>query len=151
MVKTDVVMKGYLNRPEENAKFFAEDGFIHTGDLAHYDDNGCLYFEGRLKELIKYKNCHLYPLEIEKIICSHPDVLSAGVFGKPDPTVQEYVTAAVVKVPGSTVTEQEIIDLVAENVDDAKQLRGGVVFVDTLPTNPVGKIQRKKLIELIQN
>merc|ERR1712144_19587 len=104
-------MKGYLNRPEENAKFFAEDGFIHTGDLAHYDDNGCLYFEGRLKELIKYKNYHLYPLEIEKLICQHPEVIEAGVFGTPDSKVQELVTAAVVKIQGSNVTAQEIIDL----------------------------------------
>jgi 4-coumarate--CoA ligase len=140
-------MKGYLNRPEENTKFFAEDGFFHTGDLAHYDENGVLYFEGRLKELIKYKNCHLYPLEIENVITTHPDIIEAAVFGKPDPTVQELVTAAVVKIPGSKVTEQDIIDIVAKNVDDAKQLRGGVIFVEQLPKNPQGKIQRRKLIE----
>ena len=150
MAKMDVIMKGYLNRPDENAKFFAEDGFFHTGDLGHYNKNGTLYFEGRHKELIKYKNCHLYPLEIENVIRSHPEVLEVGVFGKPDPLVQEYVTAAVVKVPGSALTEQEVIDLVANNVDDAKKLRGGVIFVDNLPTNPVGKIQRKKLIELLK-
>ena len=149
MVKMDVVMKGYLNRPEENAKFFADDGFVHTGDLGHYNENGTLYFDGRHKELIKYKNCHLYPLEIENVIRSHPDVLETGVFGKPDPLVQEYVTAAVVKVPGSALTKQDIIDLVANNVEDAKKLRGGVIFVDKIPTNPVGKIQRKKLIELL--
>ena len=103
---------------------------------------------GRFKELIKYKNCHLYPLEIEKIICEHPEVIEAGVFGTPDLVVQELVTAAVVKTPGSGVTSQEIIDLVEKRVDDIKKLRGGVIFVDALPKNPVGKIQRRKLIDL---
>jgi acyl-coenzyme A synthetase/AMP-(fatty) acid ligase len=57
--------------------------FIHR-----YDENGVLYYEGRLKDLIKYKARHLYPLEIEKILEEHPDILEAGVFGKPDPLVQ---------------------------------------------------------------
>ena len=150
MVKMEIYMKGYLNRPDDNAKFFAEDGFIHTGDLGHYDNNGILYFDGRFKELIKYQNCHMYPLEIENTICSHPDVIEAAVFGKPDPAVQEYVTAAVVKFPHSNLKEQEIIDLVANNLDDYKQLRGGVIFVERLPKNPQGKIQRKKLIDFVK-
>ena len=147
-VKGGVPMKGYLNRPEENAKFFAGDGWYRTGDLARYNQRGMLFYEGRFKELIKYKNCHLYPLEIEKIICEHPEVIEAGVFGTPDLVVQELVTAAVVKTPGSGVTSQEIIDLVEKRVDDIKKLRGGVIFVDALPKNPVGKIQRRKLIDL---
>lgn len=60
----DVITIGYLNRPEENAKFFGEDGFFHTGDLGHYDEDGTMYFDGRIKELIKYMNVHLYPIEV---------------------------------------------------------------------------------------
>ena len=142
------LMKGYLNRPEETANFFAEDGFVHTGDLAHYNEKGVLFFDGRHKDLIKFKNYHIYPLEIENVLCSHKDILEAGVFGRPDPLVQEYVTAVVVKVPGSNVTEEEIFDLVAENLDDSKKLRGGIIFVDELPKNPQGKILRRKLAEL---
>ena len=88
----------------------------------------------------------MYPLEIETVICKHPNVLEAAVFGRPEPTVQELVTAAVVKT--GNVSEQDIIDLVASEVDDAKKLRGGVIFVDNLPKNPVGKIQRRKLLDL---
>jgi len=142
-------MKGYLNRPEENCNFFADDGWYRTGDLAHFNHRGMLFYKGRFKELIKCKNCHLYPLEIENIICQHPDVIEAAVFGVPDAKTQELVTAAVVKIPTSTVTAQEIIDLVDKNVEDFKKLRGGVIFVDTLPKNTIGKIQRRKLIELI--
>ena len=108
-----------------------------------------LKYEGRKKELIKYKNYHLYPLELENIICKHPKVLEAGVFGRPDPTVQELVTAAVVLAADSNdVSEQEIIDMVNKNVADSKKLRGGVIFVDKLPKNPVGKTQRRKLLEM---
>ena len=117
--------------------------------MASYQENGCLVYEGRSKELIKYKNYHLYPLEIENVICKHPNVVEAGVFGQPEPTVQELVTAFVVK--NGVVSEKEIIDLVASEVDDAKQLRGGVIFVDNLPKNSVGKIQRRKLLELFNN
>ena len=150
LIKTMAPMKGYLNRPDETKNFFAGDGFIHTGDLASYAKNGLLKYEGRLKELIKYKNYHLYPLEIEQIICSNPDVIEAAVFGRPEPTVQELVTAVVIKTPNSKLSEQNVIDLVESEVDDSKRLRGGVIFVEKLPKNPVGKIQRKKLIELYE-
>ena len=103
-----------------------------------------------MKELIKYKNYHLYPLEIENVICKHPDVIEAAVFGRPEPTVQELVTAVVVKAPNSNLSEQQISALVDKEVDDSKRLRGGVIFVKALPKNPVGKIQRKKLIELFE-
>jgi len=62
--KSKWAMKGYLNRPEENAKFFSEDGWFRTGDLAHYDEDLILHFDGRLKELIKYQNKHVYPTEV---------------------------------------------------------------------------------------
>ncbi len=52
MAKCDNVMKGYLNLPEETSAFFGKDGFVHTGDLARYDEDGVLYYEGRLKELV---------------------------------------------------------------------------------------------------
>ena len=116
--------------------------------MARYDSKGNLYYEGRQKELIKYKNCHLYPLEIENVISQHPNVIESGVFGKPDDEVQELVSAAVVKVPGSKVTEKEIIELVNGQVDDAKKLRGGVIFVKELPKSVTGKTQRRKLREM---
>ena len=145
MAKMDFYMKGYLNRQIETDKFFSYDGFIHTGDLGHYDENGILHFNGRHKELIKYKNNHLFPMEIENIISLHPDVLEVAVFGKPDPIVQEYVTAAVVKKPGSNLTGKDIVNLVETKVEDFKRLRGGVVFLSKLPKNPQGKIQRSRL------
>ena len=150
MIKSKVAMKGYLNRPDENAKFFAEDGFLHTGDLVSYNNLGNLEYEGRLKDLIKYKNHHMYPLEIENVIFKHPDVVDVGVFGRPEPTVQELVTALVVKKAGSELTENDIKHLVANTLEDSKHIRGGVLFVDQLPKNPVGKTLRRNLYQVYQ-
>eukprot|EP00091_Calanus_sinicus_P016533 TRINITY_DN35951_c0_g1_i1.p1 TRINITY_DN35951_c0_g1~~TRINITY_DN35951_c0_g1_i1.p1 ORF type:complete len:127 (-),score=49.83 TRINITY_DN35951_c0_g1_i1:132-488(-) len=96
------------------------------GDFGHYDDNGVIYYDGRRKDLIKYKNSHLYPKEIEDLIMKHPHVEDVAVFGKPEPSVQELVTAVVVVTQGSSVTGEEIMTQVEENVDDHKKLRGGV-------------------------
>ena len=72
--QSDFPMLGYLNHPEENERFFGKDGFLHSGDLGHYDEAGNLYFDGRLKELIKYKNFHLYPNELEELLMAHESV-----------------------------------------------------------------------------
>ena len=72
--QSDYPMLGYLNQPEENERFFGKDGFLHSGDLGHYDEAGNLYFDGRLKELIKYKNYHLYPNELEELLMANEAV-----------------------------------------------------------------------------
>ena len=144
--KTDIPMLGYLNLPEENEMFFGSEGFVHSGDLGHYDENGTLYYDGRLKELIKYKNFHLYPNELEEILMGHDAVEDAAVFGKPEASVQELVTALVVKKREAEVEKEELQDLVNQQVDDHKQLRGGIHFVRKIPRNPQGKILRSKLL-----
>ena len=144
--KTDIPMLGYLDLPEENEKFFGSEGFVHSGDLGHYDEHGTLYYDGRLKELIKYKNFHLYPNELEEILMGHDAVKDAAVFGKPEASVQELVTALVVRKRDTEVETGELEDLVNEQVDDHKQLRGGVHFVHKIPRNPQGKILRCKLL-----
>ncbi len=148
MARCHVTMKGYLNRPEETAKFFGEDGFIHTGDLGHYDEEGILHYDSRLKEMIKFQNVHIHPLEVEEVINRHPEVLEVGVFGKPHHTDQEHVAAAVVIKKGSRVTEEDIQKLVQQTLEKPKWLRGGVHFLDSLPHNPQGKVQRKHLEQM---
>ena len=111
--------------------------------------HNCIFRE-RLKALIKYKNFHLYPTELEAVIAQIPGVKEVCVFGIHDPLVQERVAAAVVKTAGSNVTEEDIIGFVDEKVDDFKRIRGGVFFVDTpLPRTMVGKLRRKDVRELL--
>jgi long-subunit acyl-CoA synthetase (AMP-forming) len=76
-------MKGYLNRPEEEKAFFASDGFCRTGDLGHYDEEGVMYYDGRIKDLIKPAGCHhVYPQEIEDIIHKMQGVVEVALSGR---------------------------------------------------------------------
>lgn len=146
LVKTPTIMKAYLNQEEESAQFFDDpDGFVHTGDLGYYDENGVLFYHGRQKELIKYQNCHIYPAEIEDAALTHPDIIEIGVYGRPDPKVQELVSAVVIKRPNSGLTEMDVINHVNGRLDSFKHIRGGVQFVSIIPRNPQGKIIRSKL------
>ena len=86
---------------------------------------------------------------MEERLLRHKEVQDAAVFGKPEPSVQELVTALVVRKPGAKVTNEELRKLVDEQVDKSKQLRGGVHFVHKIPRNPQGKILRKKLIDFV--
>ena len=151
MARCDFLMKGYINRPEEDAKYFADNGFVNTGDLGHFDEDLILYYDGRHKEIIKFQNVHVSPIEVEEVIRKHPDVEDVAVFGRPHPSDQEHVAAAVVrkKGEGMSVTEDELKKMVQDQLELPKWLRGGVVFVDSLPRNPIGKVQRNKLIELV--
>eukprot|EP00094_Tigriopus_californicus_P010236 TCALIF_09875-PA protein Name:"Similar to Luciferin 4-monooxygenase (Luciola cruciata)" AED:0.08 eAED:0.08 QI:0/0/0/0.33/1/1/3/0/294 len=146
MIKPPYPFPGYLNKPEETAKFCEPDGFCHSGDFGHYDEDGLLYFDGRMKEIIKFKNNHIHPFELETLIQQLPGVEEVGVYGEPDPASQELATAVVRLTPGCQMSENEIIEAVAAKVDDFKQLRGGVRFVEKeLPRNAMGKLLRRNL------
>ena len=154
MAKTPTLMNGYLNCPEDNERFFNDphnEGFVRTGDLGYYDAEGVLYYQGRIKELIKYQNCHISPKEIEEVALTHSGVADVGIYGRPDPIVQELVCAVVVKSPaGAKLTEDQVANYINERVDSFKQLRGGVKFVESLENfrNPQGKLIRAKLQSL---
>jgi len=140
------MMDGYLNRPEEN--IIDKDGFLHSGDIGHIDEDGYLYIVDRLKELIKYKGFQVPPAEIEALLLTHPQLADVGVIGKKDVVNNEELPMAfVVLKPNATISEKEITDFVAGKVAFHKQLRGGVVFVDSIPRNMSGKILRRVLRE----
>merc|ERR1711915_1165937 len=146
---TEGAMIGYLNNEEANKKFFGVDSFLYLGDLGHYDEDGLIYYDGRLKELIKYKNIHIYPSEIEDLLIKLPGILDVAVFGREDPSVQELVTAVVVKADGVDISKEAIEQHFSDHLDDHKQLRGGVQFVKEIPRNPQGQILRRNLLKMI--
>lgn len=80
------MLKCYLDE-DQTRNYFTTDGFGRSGDLCYYDDQGLLYYSGRLKDLIKYQSNHLYPAELESIIQKLPGVSEAVVFGMPHPEV----------------------------------------------------------------
>ncbi|XP_074033582.1 luciferin 4-monooxygenase [Leptinotarsa decemlineata] len=139
------VMQGYYKNPKATAASFTSDGWLRTGDLGYYDSDNYFYIVDRLKELIKYNGYQVAPAELEAILVNHPHVLEAGVVGLPDERAGELPLAFVVRKNGDDVTEKELQEYVAGKVSPQKKLRGGIIFVSSIPKNPSGKILRKEL------
>jgi 4-coumarate--CoA ligase len=145
------IMKGYIGNEEASKEAIDENGWLHSGDVGYYDEDKQFYIVDRLKELIKYKAFQVPPAEIEGILLSHPSIKDAGVIGIPDERSGELPFAYVVKQPGASITEQEVIDFVASNTSKAKWIRGGVKFIAAIPKNPSGKILRREMREMYKN
>jgi acyl-CoA synthetase (AMP-forming)/AMP-acid ligase II len=139
------VMVGYLGNPRATDDTIDAEGFLHTGDLARVDADGCVYIVDRLKELIKYKGHQVAPAELEGLLLTHPGVADAAVVGVRDPaTGEEIPKAFVVSQPGVGLTATEVMDFVAARVAPYEKVRA-VEFVDTIPKSAAGKILRKDL------
>ncbi|KAG5882798.1 hypothetical protein JTB14_035628 [Gonioctena quinquepunctata] len=143
--KGPLIMKGYVGDPKSTESTIDKDGWLHTGDVAYYDDDGYFFIVDRLKELIKYKAFQVAPAELEALLLTHPSIHDSAVIGLPDEDAGELPIAFVVKRPGKKLTEREVEKFVEDNVSPQKRLRGGVVFVDEIPRNPTGKILRRVL------
>lgn len=142
------VMRGYLNNKEATTGIMTEDGFMLTGDIAHFDEKGMLYVVDRCKELIKYKGFQVAPAELEALIGSMPQVKDVVVIPVLDDDAGEIPRAYVVKQDGVELTESEVTDFVASKVAPHKKLRGGVVFSPEIPRSASGKILRRVQVEM---
>ena len=138
------VMAGYLGNDKATAETIDAEGFLHTGDLACVDSDGCVYIVDRLKELIKYKGYQVPPAELELLLLTHPDIADAAVVGVLDEDGEEIPKAFVVKQPGAELDERQVMSFVAEHVAPYKKVRR-VEFIDTVPKSASGKILRKDL------
>ena len=139
------VMKGYWNRPEVNAEVL-RGGWMHTGDLGAFDDEGFLYILDRKKDMIKTGSENVYSPEVESILCAHPAVLEAAVIGVPDPTWGETIRAVAVARPNCQLTEENLIAWCRERLTHFK-CPTSVVFTDSLPKGGTGKVQKNVLRE----
>jgi long-chain acyl-CoA synthetase len=143
VIRGPQVMKGYLNRPEDN-KEVLRDGWLYTGDLARMDEEGYFYIADRKKEIIKYKGYTIAPAEIEAVLYEHPAVRECAVVGKPDNLAGELPKAYVVLKDGCSVKAEELIKFCEERVAPYKKIRL-VEFIDEIPKTQVGKILRRVL------
>ncbi|MFC5004046.1 AMP-binding protein [Dactylosporangium cerinum] len=141
-VRGPQLMRGYRGRPEETAATVDADGWLHTGDLCHFDEDGHLYVVDRLKELIKFRGHQVPPAELEALLCLHPAVADAAVVPRPDPDAGEVPVAHVVlRAPASA---EELLEYVAERVAPFKRL-AAVTFATSIPRSPTGKVLRRML------
>jgi long-chain acyl-CoA synthetase len=145
VVRSPGLMMGYLPE-EDNDGAFLPDGSWRTGDVAYLDEDGWIHLTDRVKELIKVSAFQVAPAEIEDLISTIGGVLDCAVYGVPDARRGERAKAAVVAEPGRGLTEEAIMNFVAERLATYKHL-GGVVFVDQIPRNAGGKILRRVLRE----
>ncbi|MBS1816811.1 MAG: AMP-binding protein [Acidobacteria bacterium] len=136
------VMRGYLNRPRDTADVLDEEGWLHTGDIAHVDAAGHFFVVDRLKELIKYKGLQVAPAELEAVLLTHPAVADAAVVPLPDVDAGEIPRAFVVL--RAAATADELMAYVAARVAPYKKIRR-IDVIDAIPKSASGKILRRLL------
>uniref|UniRef100_A0A182NT79 AMP-dependent synthetase/ligase domain-containing protein n=1 Tax=Anopheles dirus TaxID=7168 RepID=A0A182NT79_9DIPT len=140
---------GYYRNEAATADTIDEHGFIRTGDVGYFDEEGYLYLIDRQKDIFKYRGFHVSPSELEAILAGIEGVLEVCVVGVPadaDRTT-ELPTAAIVRAPGSTLTAPDVNRIFDGQVSDFSRLRGGVYFVEQLPKTPSGKILRRTVLD----
>lgn len=145
LIRGPNIMLGYFENEEATKNTIRPDGWLRTGDIATYDENGLFYIHDRIKEIIKVNANQVAPAELEAVIRDHPDVVESVVLGVPHPTCGEVPRAFVVRRAGSSVSEEEIKAFVAKQVVRYKQLSGGVTFIDSIPKTLTGKILRREV------
>ncbi|RJR27617.1 MAG: long-chain fatty acid--CoA ligase [Desulfobacteraceae bacterium] len=147
VVRGPMVFKGYWNLDKDNEYTF-RDGWHHTGDMGRFDEDGYLWYAGRMpeKELIKPGGENVYPSEVEKVILEHPAVMEAAVIGVPDKQWGEAIKAVCVLKQGESLEESELIEFVAARIARFKKPKH-VVFVSELPKAEDGSIDRTKVKE----
>ncbi|NOD47690.1 MULTISPECIES: class I adenylate-forming enzyme family protein [unclassified Ruegeria] len=142
------VMLEYLNDCDATAGTFSSDGWLRTGDLARMDDDGYVFVTGRLKELIIKGGENIAPREIDEALYSHPDVVEAAAFARPCDSYGETVEAAVKIREGSQLTPLGLLQLCEVRLGRFKS-PDAVHILSDLPKGPSGKIQRNRILEIV--
>jgi acyl-CoA synthetase (AMP-forming)/AMP-acid ligase II len=138
-------MSGYRDMPEETAAAL-RDGWLHTGDLGYLDPAGNLHFAGRKKEIVKSGGFNVDPTEVENVLLDLEGVREAAIVGEPNEHWGEAVVGFVVVEPDGP-GEDELREHCRERMAGFK-IPKRFVFLDALPKNPTGKVERGKLREL---
>ena len=143
LVRGNVVMAGYWRDPTATAAAL-RGGWLHTGDLGAFDEEGFLTLKDRSKDLIISGGSNIYPREVEEVLLRHPGVLEVSVIGRPHADWGEEVLACVAARPGTIVTETELDALCLGGIARFKRPRA-YVFVEALPKNNYGKVLKTEL------
>ena len=139
------LMKGYYNNDVATQEVL-KDGWLYTGDVGKFDQDGYLYLTGRKKEIIISGGENIYPAEVEAVLEKHPFILEAAVIGVPDRYWGESVKAVVVPKPGKTLTDQEVIEYCKSHLAHYKKPKS-VDFMDALPRNAAHKVMKAELLK----
>lgn len=133
-----------MNNVDATRLMIDEDGWLHTGDIVHFDQDGFLHILDRVKEIIKYKGFQIAPADLEGVLITHPDIVDVAVTGALDEESGEIPVAFVVRRIGSNISEEAVMDYLAAQVAPYKKVRK-VVFTSSIPKSAAGKILRREL------
>lgn len=145
VVRSPAITSGYWKQPEVTAKVL-DHGWYHTGDVARRNADGLYFIVDRLKDMIVSGGENIYCAEVENVLSVHPAVAAAAVIGIPDPQWGEAVLACVVRKPGSALSESEVIAHARGQLAGYKVPKR-VVFMESFPLVPTGKVSKKDLRE----
>ncbi len=143
LVRSESVIAGYWNQPEESAKAI-RNGWFYTGDLGYFDAERYLFIVDRKKDMVISGGMNIYTKEVEAALFAHPAVAEAAVFGLPDTHWGEAVCAAVVVRPDHSVTAEALVEFCREQLASYKKPQR-IFFVKELPKNPSGKVLKREL------
>jgi long-chain acyl-CoA synthetase len=146
MIRGDNVMKGYYKAAAITANTLELDGWLHTGDLGHVDEDGFYFVTGRIKELIIKGGENIAPREIDEALLRHPAILEAAAVGIADANYGQEIMACVVLKPERTCSEEELRKFCLVELGAYKAPKV-IRFVEALPKGPSGKVQRLKLLD----
>jgi long-chain acyl-CoA synthetase len=144
-VRGPILMKGYWNKPEATAEAIDPEGWLHTGDIGHLDDEGYLAITDRKKDMIIRGGENVYCVEIENRLVDHPAIADAAVIGVPHPSLGEEVKAVVQLEPGASMSEDDVRAWVRAELADFKVPTYVDVRHDPLPRNASGKLLKNVL------
>lgn len=147
-VRGGSVIKGYLNRQDATDEAIV-DGWLHSGDIAHIDDQGYVFIVDRKKDMVLRGGENVYCVEVEAALYRHPDVAEACVFGVADERLGEEVAAAVMLKPGVSATIDELLTAAAGHLAAYKVPRLVWLLDGPLPRNANGKVMRKELRDML--
>jgi long-chain acyl-CoA synthetase len=140
-------MKGYWRKPEATSSTVDADGWLRTGDAGYIDEDGYLFIQDRIKDMIITGGENVYPAEVENAVHGHPHVAEVAVIGVPDDTWGESVKAIVVPKPGVTPSAADIIGFARTRIAHYKAPRSVDFLATPLPRSASGKILRRELRE----
>ncbi len=149
-IKGPNVFQGYWCMPEKTAEEFREDGYFITGDMATMDSEGRISIVGRAKDLVISGGYNIYPKEVEIAIDEMEGVKESAVIGVPHPDFGEGVTAVIVPEGAANMTEEQVMAFLKDKIARFKQPQK-IFFVDELPRNTMGKVQKKALRDSYNN
>ncbi len=148
VIRGDLVMDGYYKEPQATADVLI-DGWLHTGDMAVWDEESFVLIMDRMKDIIVSGGENISSIEVERAICAHPAVLECAVVSAPDPQWGEVPAAFVVVKPGRELSEEQLCDFLRDRIAKFKMPRRFTLTDNALPKTGTGKILKRELRETL--